>query len=323
MAKHFVKCVFLATIVAAHRFSGVICTKRLSSPKISPNAGKNAREAVAVKYVLQLSKEELDAAARTSYEFASSSRQHPSFVDETTRYQYAAKMAERHFQAEPPERRNWTKALRKMRRTLQFRRTMNIDGLREAGTHPSSDDHLLVQKFLSSGKVYVSGFDKDGRSTYVFIPKHADKKEPRKCTVRGHLWSLEKAIACSKSTDRTLNVVVDFRGFSLHHNAPHVAVGKEVMTILRRHYVGYIHQIFLLDAPASFLCLWNVLKPFAGREARSKIHFCCSTGEDKQKLPVATLSRWYTPDQVASLLCQRALNVKDYFASLPFDRALE
>jgi CRAL/TRIO domain len=77
-------------------------------------------------------------------------------------------------------------------------------------------------------------------------------------TVKGHVYSMEREFTCSKARDRTVNAVVDFNGFSFLRNTPPVAVGKEIMLTLLNHYVGHIHQIFIVDAPAAFLYIWKL-----------------------------------------------------------------
>jgi CRAL/TRIO domain len=209
-----------------------------------------------------------------------------------------------------------------MKATIKFRKQMDIDNLRDAPTDPNSDDNIPLSKFLSNKKLYVSGYDMEGRSTYVFVPRLVDDHD-LELTRKGHVWSMERAIACSKAKDKTVNAVVDFRGFSSLRHAPPTSVGKDLMTTLRDHYVGHINQIFLIDAPTAFLCLWAIFKPFAGKKTRDKINFVST---DRQKEQV--IGRWYSNDQAASWMLpkgekNRELDIDEYLQDTPFDRAFD
>ena len=259
-----------------------------------------------------LSSDELEDAARTSYAYV----KQPS---STNRLYYARQMARRYLESAANDQR---KALEKLKKTLQFRREMDLDGLREALADPLSHYHNELENTLSPGHVYVQGYDRDGRSTYVFIPRRVQGHDPT-WTIRGHIWTLERAIACSRAKDQTVNAVVDFNGFSAIRHSPPTSIGKDLMMTLRSHYVGHVNQIFLIDAPTAFLCLWACLKPFAGRCTRSKIHFV-SSNRQKEKV----LGRWYSPDQGAPWMMpsgkkNRELDVKEYLHSLPFDKAFD
>jgi hypothetical protein len=185
-------------------------------------------------------------------------------------------------------------ALAKMKATIKFRKEMDIDNLRTAATDPSSDYHIPLRKFLSNKKVYVQGYDLEGRSTYVFVPRLVDDHDPE-WTRKGHVWSLERAIACSKARDKTVNAVVDFAGFSPNRNAPPIYIAKDIMMTLRDHYVRHINSIFLVNVPTAFLCLWAFFKPFAGKKTQNKIRFVNSNRQKEQ-----ILGRCYSSDQAAS-----------------------
>lgn len=259
-----------------------------------------------------LSENEMETAARTSYAYATKKSHQGRFF-------HASEMARRYFES---AQRNKTIALENMKNTLEFRRQKKIDALREALNDPVNYYHKELKDSLSAGHVYVQGHDREGRSTFIFIPRRV-KTHDLELTMASHLWTMEKAIACSRAKDRTINAVVDFNGFSAFSHSPPTAVGKELMTTLRKHYVGYINAIFLLDAPTTFLCLWAIFKPFAGRKTREKIHFI-STGEDRKKI----LEPLYEADQVAPWILpngkkRREIDTDEYIDSLPFDKAFD
>lgn len=254
-----------------------------------------------------LSEDEKEIAARTSY----------SYVKEPTNERkliIAEEMAKRYLASKADK----CKALAKMKSTLEFRKTLEIDALREAPHNPSSPLHKPLIKFLSNKKLYVSGYDKEGRSTYIFVPRLVNDHCPQ-WTVKGHVYSMERAIACSKASDKAVNAVVDFNGFSFLRNTPPAAVGKEIMLTLRSHYVGHIHQIFIVDAPAAFLCIWKLFEPFAGTSTRTKIKFVNS---DVQKDRV--IGSLYSKEEAASWMLpgglkNRELDVDEYLLKTPFE----
>ena len=251
----------------------------------------------------QLTDEEIEIAACTNYEYATSPEQE-------TRLEYARDMAERYLNSKS----DTEKALSRMKATIQFRKTIGIDELRDAVSDQTSNDHLPLTKFLSKRNLYVSGFDYEGRSTYVFIPRLCDDHESE---LKAHIWTMERAIACSKAKDKTINAVVDFAGFS-PWNAPPLSLGQEVMTTLRQHYVGCVNRIFIVNAPSCFTYLWSILKPFAGTATRDKIHFVNSKQQQTE-----VIGQWYSKDQVAPWMLpdggkDRLLDLDEYLYRIPF-----
>ena len=267
-----------------------------------------------------LTPDEIEIAARTSYAYVKDNTTDAS-LHKQTRLRYAKLMARRYLDSTGGQK-HYTKALARMKKTLQFRRKIDIDGLRECMSNPQSEYHAHLTKELSSRHLYVQGYDREGRSTYVFLPRRVQGHDPV-WTIRAHMWTLEKAIACSRTEDQTVNAVVDFNGFSTIRHAPPTSIGKELMQTLRAHYVGHINQIFLIDAPTAFLCLWAVFKPFAGKVTRSKINFLSS---ERQKQDV--ISRWYADDQAPSWMLpsgtkNRDLDLDEYLYQTPFDKAFD
>jgi hypothetical protein len=259
-----------------------------------------------------LSESEIETAARTSYAYFKQKSQQGRLF-------HACEMARRYLESAQKDK---ALALERIRNTLNFRKEKKLDDLREALDDPVNYYHKELKHSLSSGHVYVQGHDREGRSTYIFIPRRVQSHDPE-LTMASHLWTMEKAIACSRAKDGTINAVVDFRGFSAFSHTPPTCVGKELMTTLRNHYVGHINSIFLLDAPTTFFCLWTIFKPFAGRKTRDKIHFI-STPEERNKL----LGTLYDRDQATPWMLPnggktRELDIEEYIDRLPFDQAFD
>jgi len=257
----------------------------------------------------ELSPEELEIAARANYDYATNPRRE-------LRDQYAMEMALRYLKSKSDK----DKALAKMKATIQFRKNFGIDSLRKAVSDPDADDHLPLTKFLNKKTLYVSGYDNDGRSTLIFVPRNCDDHASE---LKAHVWTVERAIACSKAKDKTLNAVVDFAGFSSTRHAPPLSLGKEVMTCLRDHYVGSVNRIFIVNPPAAFSWLWSILKPFAGEKTREKVQFVTSERQ-KERL----IGQWYSKDEAAAWMLpdgkkKRALDTVEYLHGTPFQQAFD
>lgn len=263
-----------------------------------------------VEYMLtELSEDELEIAARTSYQYVK---------DPTLKRKHyaASRMAERYLKSKKSKERG----LKFLTATLEFREKMDIDALRNAATDPQSEYHIPMRKFLATKQCYVSGKDIDGRSTFIFIPRRV-KDHDLEWTRKSLMYTMERAIACSEIDTSTVNCVVDFSGFRMSQ-APPIHIGKDIMLTLRNHYVGHVHCIFLVDAPRAFHWLWAIFKPFAGKATQDKIHFVNS---DRQKEII--IGKLYGEDQVPSWMLptgkkNRELDLDEYLKT-PFDRAFD
>jgi len=176
--------------------------------------------------------------------------------------------------------------------------------------------------------VYVHGFDQEGRSTYIFIPRKVQSHDPD-WTLKQHLYTLERAIACSRAPDRTVNAIVDFAGFSMANHAPPTAIGQQFMVTFRNHYAGAVHRIFVLNAPTSFWCLWSLFKPLVAIQTRAKIIFVNTPlpniGPIHNNKDI--LHDHYDPDQINESMMEgglaRDFSVNEYLYKTPFDRAFD
>jgi hypothetical protein len=266
--------------------------------------------------IQQLSEDEIEIAARTSYEYF-------TIQDPDTRIEHAKNMAKRYLRSKKEESR----ALAFMKDTLKFRKHLDVDGLRTAFQDEGEDGKISdyrdpLQELVESKMTYVSGYDVDGRATYIFEPyrvqSHSDE-----WTIKQHVYTLERAIACTKSYDQTVNAVVNFNGFSAVKHAPPTSVGKEFMKTLRAHYTGHVNQIFLVDAPTTFLCLWTIFKPFVSVNTKNRIQFVSS---EKQK--TKGIGPWYATDQARPWMLPggsktRELDVDEYLYQTPFHQAFD
>ena len=263
--------------------------------------------------VQALTPKEQDTAARMNYQYLLDPN------DESLKKQSMRAAVQRVLRS---KNHSVTRTLQALRSTLSFRQKINVDGLRLAfAEEAGSSLYEPLAQHLSAGMVYVQGYDKEGRSTYVFEP-HRVTNSPDELdwTIRMHVYTLERAIACSKCPEKSVNAVVNFQNFSIRKHKPPMELGIEFMQTLRCHYSGYVHQIFLVDAPSTFLCLWTVLAPFLAAKTKKKIHFV-SGNKQKTKL----VGDLYDNDQVPSWLLpqgtlNRAFSPQLYLRETPFDK---
>jgi CRAL/TRIO domain len=271
----------------------------------------------------QLTEEELEGAARMSYEYQT--KENPT---DDLRRSYATDALERYISAKT----NQDVALQQFKETLKFRKEYNLDNLQQL----TIDRNDEISKFMEDRKAYVQGYDTCGRSTLLFIPRNTSDFNKPEQNLLGHIWTMEKAIACTKSKDRTINVVADFNDFSLYYHSPPLSLGKTVMTTLRKHYVGQIHRIFLVNVPTTFSILWTISKPFAGTKTRRKIvliggnqklvnfdELSINASQTKISLCQYYTAKQSTPWMVKDGQKRKKLNVDNYINQIPFDHAFD
>eukprot|EP00934_Nitzschia_sp_Nitz4_P002480 Nitzschia sp. Nitz4//scaffold172_size47551//21306//22211//NITZ4_007143-RA/size47551-processed-gene-0.16-mRNA-1//1//CDS//3329538756//2470//frame0 len=260
-----------------------------------------------------LSPLDLETAARTSYRYL----KHPT---PQLRDFYAIRLCQRYLES----KKDVSLALDKMRKTLKFRREMDLDGIMTLFDHDMHDskDHPVashLERRLAHQKCHVQGYDKQGRSTLLFVPRNT-KDFDQEWDLKEALYTMERAIACSNAEDGTINAVVDFSGFSILRQSPPLSYGKTFLSTLRSHYAGQIHKIYLLDCPPSFSMLWTLFSPFIGTSTREKIQFL--DGNDKEQL-----KEHYELDQMPSWMCPGGthdvpMDLPKYLYELPFDECL-
>ena len=297
----------------------------------SHNNITDSEDALLQQMLQQLTADETEVAARASYKYLVRQQQKQQQDEplmnnaENSRSYYAKLFVRRYLRSKDG---NVDKALIRVKETLKFRQDMDVDGLRTCFDPPSNstndtDDATAansieyakrLEKEMQCQNLYVQGYDKEGRSTYIFIPRNVQGHHAE-WTIKQHVYTLERALAATKSPDQTVNAMVDFSGFSLR-NAPPTHIGKKFMKTLRHHYAGAIHNIYLIDAPSSFLCLWTLFKPLIGSKTRDKIHFVSSKRNG--------LSQFYEADHAARWMMEtgeknRQLNVQEYLYETPFD----
>ncbi len=259
----------------------------------------------------ELSSDDYEILARTSYQYLKSPLRSRSKI-------FAARVVHRILES---KKGDVASTLRKVKKVIDFHRTAKVD---ELITAFDNDESILgatsqrLQKQLASKKFYVQGFDKEGRSTLYFIPRNVVDHD-----LDSAIYSMERAIASTRSSDQTINCVVDFSKFPLS-NGPPVEVGKQFLTTLRLIYSGQIHRIFLVNVPFSFTLLWSIFSPFVGTNTRDKISIIRDNGHEKEKELLHSYDRQELPNwAVPGGEKNRTFDVEEYLFALPFDSAFD
>ena len=275
--------------------TGPTTSSHLSSQQQHQQKSKQQSKQLENDLLSQLTKQELEGAARASYDYL----EDPSSKDEEL---CAREFVERFLRStSDPD-----KALKRIQGALAFRQQIDVDGIRLAFDKSNKHtDPLKAQ--LQNKSLYVQGYDKEGRSTYVFKTSRVHEHD-EEWTLKSHIYTLERALASSKSEDGTVNAMIDFKDFSLTNNAPPFNIGKQFMTTFRDHYAGSINQIFLMDAPMAFFVLWEVMKNFVGTKTRNKINFLSSSSTESREY----LTQLYDKDQLAPWMMQGGMNDRSF-----------
>lgn len=285
------------------------------SPSSRSSSSSTEGETEADIILSRLTSDDLEIAALASYEYIQLTN--PTHSD---RVCHARKIAKRYLNS----KNNVEKATTKLKETLEFRRKLNIMGLITA-FNIRNQTSIDLYKHLSDKKFYVQGYDKKGRSTLFFIPRLV-RGHDSEWTLKEAVYSIERAIACTKSKDGLINAIVDFSGFSITKHSPPLDIGKQFLTALRNHYAGQIHRIYLLDTPPSFAFFWKIFKQFIGSKTKEKIYFI--SGEQQHTSKLLLLEDAYSLDQVPSWMLRggeknRPLDLDAYLFGTPFNKAFD
>mmetsp|Transcript_39731 Transcript_39731/g.93049 ORF Transcript_39731/g.93049 Transcript_39731/m.93049 type:complete len:217 (-) Transcript_39731:67-717(-) len=168
-----------------------------------------------------------------------------------------------------------------MKATLKWREEIGIDAMRRCTDATDSDSETVramrdvLSVDMASGKVFVKGYDKEGRALYTVTPSKKNSDDEA-AIVKSHIYALERCIACTeRNTDgkeERITCIFDFSHFSRKHSYPLKIIGK-VFGVLKAHYPERIHKMYFLDAPVVFRGVWTCIKPFVDPVTGSKIRF--------------------------------------------------
>jgi len=159
-----------------------------------------------------------------------------------------------------------------IRKTAAWRKAYGLWEVR-AG---SGKDILEIQNV--TGKIYVRGFDLEGRPIIVIKPRHENSSDVKGMLLNS-VYAMERAVACIEryenealrtgtfvmdgkvtSTGKFV-VLIECNEFSIS-NMPSPSVGSEFITIMQNHFPERLGRAFLINPPYVFMLLYNALAMF-------------------------------------------------------------
>lgn len=147
-----------------------------------------------------------------------------------------------------------TKAIFKLKAALDWRQEFGVaDIVQACSENPPNEMTPVIQKENETSKLYVRGYDKEGRALLYMRPAKENTHETSPINNMRHLvWNLEKAIACSaKNGQSKVCIVIDYDQFQLRH-APPMSTSRYTLDILQKHYPERMHKAYICNPPFVF-----------------------------------------------------------------------
>jgi len=200
-------------------------------------------------------------------------------------------MVVRHLRAEDG---NVDKAIAKLRAALEWRADFGVHDLIHCMEHDGNHTNELAEIMKTeneTGKIYVRGFDVDGRA-FMYMRPGRENTMNEINNMRHLVWNLEKAIACTARQSvqvhgegseplEKINLLIDYDGFKLRDSPP-LSTSKYTLDILQKHYPERMYRAYVLNPPLVFKTFWAIIKPFVDPTTKEKIVFCHGkTGMEK------------------------------------------
>ncbi|KAI8075485.1 CRAL-TRIO domain-containing protein [Gilbertella persicaria] len=122
-----------------------------------------------------------------------------------------------------------------LEKTVKWRREFKPDQL----------DPDFIRPEAETGKMYFSGYDKNGRPLWIMKPRNENSKDSDR-QVKHIVFCLERAIRLMPDNVEKISIVTDFKGSSMSSN-PSVNTSKKFLEILSNHYPERLGVAFLVN----------------------------------------------------------------------------
>eukprot|EP00591_Stephanopyxis_turris_P001687 CAMPEP_0195515752 /NCGR_PEP_ID=MMETSP0794_2-20130614/6713_1 /TAXON_ID=515487 /ORGANISM="Stephanopyxis turris, Strain CCMP 815" /LENGTH=322 /DNA_ID=CAMNT_0040644227 /DNA_START=28 /DNA_END=996 /DNA_ORIENTATION=- len=309
--------------------------KEQSSPTkpSSESALEDQYYKVCHEMVLNLTQDEKEHAARTSYKyFMLSISQTGSKPSEAEQLKCAMAMAKRHLIAENGDQEC---ALKKMKNTIQYRKDINVDGIRRAFYEKEGPDEEKNKEYqhirnnlehqMSTGIVHVRGYDTRKAANYIAFPRLKISDDPE-WYIKANIYTLERALACSeRASEGEVEKVCcffDYSGYKSKHSPP-VTLIRDLFFCLRDHYPERMKHVFIVDAPVIFRSFWYLIRPFLDPVTKSKVKFVAGEVQ-KQEVFAGIINK----DQAMNFMYPdggktKEMNVMEFLYDIPYDHAFD
>lgn len=152
-------------------------------------------------------------------------------------------------------------AKKRIEKTMQWRREFKPDLIPPEEVRTESE----------TGKIILTGFDKDGRPILYMRPgRENTSTSPRQ--LRHLVWWLERAKDLMPPGQESLVIVVDYKATTLRTN-PSISVARKVLTILQQHYVETLGRAVVVNLPPLLNFFYKGISPFLDPVTRDKMRF--------------------------------------------------
>ena len=145
---------------------------------------------------------------------------------------------------------------------------------KEEKENDDKEDFAAMLRLESeTGKIYVRGYDKDGRAMMYMRPGNENTMHETN-NMRNLVFQIEKAVACSnKNGYSKICLVIDYEGFAIS-KTPSLSASKNTLTILQQHFCERMYKVYICNPPFVFRSFYAMIKPFVDPVTKQKVCWC-------------------------------------------------
>ncbi|KAF9488216.1 CRAL/TRIO domain-containing protein [Pleurotus eryngii] len=156
---------------------------------------------------------------------------------------------------------HYADAQKRIKGTLEWRREFQPDLI--------VPDEVEVES--ETGKIILTGFDKDGRPIIYMRPGRENTQRSDR-QLRHLVWWLERAKDLMPPGQESLVIIVDYKSTTLRTN-PSISIARKVLHILQQHYVETLGRALVVNLPYILSFFYKGISPFLDPLTRDKMRF--------------------------------------------------
>ncbi|KAG9222181.1 hypothetical protein CCMSSC00406_0009006 [Pleurotus cornucopiae] len=156
---------------------------------------------------------------------------------------------------------HYADAQKRIKGTLEWRREFQPDLI--------VPDEVEVES--ETGKIILTGFDKDGRPIIYMRPGRENTQRSDR-QLRHLVWWLERAKDLMPPGQESLVIIVDYKSTTLRTN-PSISIARKVLHILQQHYVETLGRAIVVNLPYILSFFYKGISPFLDPVTRDKMRF--------------------------------------------------
>ncbi|KAJ8469394.1 hypothetical protein ONZ45_g16905 [Pleurotus djamor] len=150
---------------------------------------------------------------------------------------------------------------KRIKATLEWRREFKPDLI--------VPDDVKIES--ETGKIILTGFDKDGRPI-IYMRPGRENTERSDRQLRHLVWWLERAKDLMPPGQESLVIIVDYASTTLRTN-PSISIARKVLHILQQHYVETLGRALVVNLPYLLNFFYKGISPFLDPVTRDKMRF--------------------------------------------------